>query len=437
MAGQTFKAPSRLHVDDGREEPPPAQAGVHRRGQGRRPVQRRVEDARARSRPSRGARSSPATTKKDEPTGRSPEACGKLHGEPASRQRRRRSSRQRRRACGAAMRCMPSTLAVAARSLCLRRAVAAALDADALTPSSRLATRRQRRTVERDRSARRGGRRPARAAVLAGAARRRRAGRAGEQVLIVEGRQGASTRSPAPSVPLPADAEDVVDQQPHARASSTARSPRCELFSPDVGVRLRRGARSCRTAPTTSQLPLIEKALAQRDRRRAQARSSTLTRGVARARRAPTRRRGSPPSQALADSDQSRRARRCCWTAASNGDESSSPTTTCAPQLQKSLRGVEARLALGRARSASSSPASASARILLLAALGLAITFGLMGVINMAHGELMMIGAYATYVVQNLFRSYLPGAFDCVPAGRRPGRVPGLRRWSAWCSSAA
>ena len=50
--------------------------------------------------------------------------------------------------------------------------------------------------------------------------------------------------------------------------------------------------------------------------------------------------------------------------------------------------------------------------ILLLAALGLAITFGLMGVINMAHGELIMIGAYATFVVQGLFRQYLPGAFE-------------------------
>ena len=49
---------------------------------------------------------------------------------------------------------------------------------------------------------------------------------------------------------------------------------------------------------------------------------------------------------------------------------------------------------------------------LLLAALGLAITYGLMGVINMAHGELMMIGAYATYVVQNLFRTHAPGFFD-------------------------
>ena len=50
--------------------------------------------------------------------------------------------------------------------------------------------------------------------------------------------------------------------------------------------------------------------------------------------------------------------------------------------------------------------------VLLLAALGLAITFGLMGVINMAHGEMLMIGAYATFVVQNLFVEYLPSYFD-------------------------
>ncbi|MFL2948586.1 MAG: urea ABC transporter permease subunit UrtB [Nitrospinales bacterium] len=50
--------------------------------------------------------------------------------------------------------------------------------------------------------------------------------------------------------------------------------------------------------------------------------------------------------------------------------------------------------------------------ILLLAALGLAITFGLMGVINMAHGEMLMIGAYSTFVIQNLFRDYLPSLFD-------------------------
>ncbi|MNN13213.1 High-affinity branched-chain amino acid transport system permease protein LivH [compost metagenome] len=49
--------------------------------------------------------------------------------------------------------------------------------------------------------------------------------------------------------------------------------------------------------------------------------------------------------------------------------------------------------------------------VLLLAALGLAITYGLIGVINMAHGEFLMIGAYATYVVQSLFRTYAPDAF--------------------------
>lgn len=50
--------------------------------------------------------------------------------------------------------------------------------------------------------------------------------------------------------------------------------------------------------------------------------------------------------------------------------------------------------------------------ILLLAALGLAITFGLMGIINMAHGEMIMLGAYATYVMQRTFQAYAPGAFD-------------------------
>ena len=50
--------------------------------------------------------------------------------------------------------------------------------------------------------------------------------------------------------------------------------------------------------------------------------------------------------------------------------------------------------------------------ILLLAALGLAITYGLMGVINMAHGELIMIGAYATWLVQVAFKQMFPEMFD-------------------------
>src|SRR5690606_34529215 len=50
--------------------------------------------------------------------------------------------------------------------------------------------------------------------------------------------------------------------------------------------------------------------------------------------------------------------------------------------------------------------------VLLLAATGLAITFGVMGVINMAHGELIMLGAYTTFLIQATFRAYMPGALD-------------------------
>ncbi|CAN0452057.1 unnamed protein product, partial [Discosporangium mesarthrocarpum] len=50
--------------------------------------------------------------------------------------------------------------------------------------------------------------------------------------------------------------------------------------------------------------------------------------------------------------------------------------------------------------------------VLLLAAIGLAITFGVMGVINMAHGEMVMIGAYTTFVVQEVFRATFPQNFD-------------------------
>lgn len=50
--------------------------------------------------------------------------------------------------------------------------------------------------------------------------------------------------------------------------------------------------------------------------------------------------------------------------------------------------------------------------VLLLAAIGLAITFGVMGIINMAHGEMVMLGAYSTFVVQQVIRENAPGLFD-------------------------
>ena len=64
--------------------------------------------------------------------------------------------------------------------------------------------------------------------------------------------------------------------------------------------------------------------------------------------------------------------------------------------------------------------------VLLLAALGLALTFGQMGVINMAHGEFMMAGAYTAFVVQGVVSdagfSLAPGHSPRLP-GRRPARA--------------
>ncbi|MEO7851419.1 MAG: urea ABC transporter permease subunit UrtB [Rubrivivax sp.] len=91
------------------------------------------------------------------------------------------------------------------------------------------------------------------------------------------------------------------------------------------------------------------------------------------------------------------------------------PSAEADPQvraaLQASLAKVQSRLDWGERLGVLFTGISLGS-ILLLVALGLAITYGLMGVINMAHGELMMIGAYATYMVQNLFKQWLPGAFD-------------------------
>ncbi|ENA35863.1 MULTISPECIES: urea ABC transporter permease subunit UrtB [Pseudomonas] len=72
-----------------------------------------------------------------------------------------------------------------------------------------------------------------------------------------------------------------------------------------------------------------------------------------------------------------------------------------------SLKQVERRLLIGDLLGQAFTGLSLGS-ILLLAALGLAITYGLLGVINMAHGEMLMLGAYSTYVVQLLFQRLAP-----------------------------
>jgi urea transport system permease protein len=92
-------------------------------------------------------------------------------------------------------------------------------------------------------------------------------------------------------------------------------------------------------------------------------------------------------------------------------NESGEPDMQVRIAAIQSLKAVESSLAIGENLGRVFTGLSLGS-ILLLAALGLAITYGVMGVINMAHGELLMVGAYATYAVQGLFRSHLPGWVD-------------------------
>ena len=78
--------------------------------------------------------------------------------------------------------------------------------------------------------------------------------------------------------------------------------------------------------------------------------------------------------------------------------------------------------------------------VLLLAAIGLAITFGVMGVINMAHGEMVMIGAYATYVTQQVIQGLRAGSrrlFAGLRAARRLRRGGGSSASSSSAPSSA
>jgi len=92
-------------------------------------------------------------------------------------------------------------------------------------------------------------------------------------------------------------------------------------------------------------------------------------------------------------------------------DASHEPDEKVRLAAKASLKSIESSLALGETVGQIFSGLSLGS-ILLLAALGLAITYGVMGVINMAHGELLMVGAYATYFTQGIFRSHFPAYLD-------------------------
>src|SRR5205814_1662472 len=103
---------------------------------------------------------------------------------------------------------------------------------------------------------------------------------------------------------------------------------------------------------------------------------------------------------------------------ARGGQEAMSLLTSAAQGSDAVARAAaEALAALERTRSLWESMQNAVyglslGSVLLLAAIGLAITFGVMGIINMAHGEMVMLGAYTTFMVQEIIRARNPALFD-------------------------
>ena len=226
---------------------------------------------------------------------------------------------------------------------------------------------------------------------------------AGKPVVVRDG-QALDAASGAP-ITLPADAlqaaEDAMVNN-RMRGELDNALAALKLLSPDATVR-REAAKALQGQVSDAQLPLIDKALAQESEADIRERLGLLR------------------AAALLSSEDAAKRQQA---AALLGQSAQAATQTLLAErlqietdpavkreLYKSLREVKDRLAWGDRLGAIFSGISLGS-ILLLVALGLAITYGLMGVINMAHGELMMIGAYATYVVQGLFQKYLPGAFE-------------------------
>ncbi|MBL0420820.1 urea ABC transporter permease subunit UrtB [Ramlibacter sp. AW1] len=223
---------------------------------------------------------------------------------------------------------------------------------------------------------------------------------AGNRVFIVRGEQAVDAVSGQPA-DLPADAEDVISNNRMRGEIETALAG-IRLFSTDARERAQ-AVRSLASEPDESRLPLIDKALQAETDASIRAQLELLRAAVMLASDDAAKRREA--ALALAESRSPATRTLLLERIAAERD----PAARAA--MQSALRSVESRLAWAERAGQVFSGISLGS-ILLLVALGLAITYGLMGVINMAHGELMMIGAYATYVVQGLFQRFAPGAFD-------------------------
>ena len=174
------------------------------------------------------------------------------------------------------------------------------------------------------------------------------------------------------------------------------------LMSPDRAVRLQ-AAQQVLQSPSAENLDLVEAALAKETDSEVKARMEE-----ARAVSLLASDRSVEEKRAAIDRVASlggREAIGILMTVSSSIDES------LKPDLDKAIASIEGDLALwDMAQNVWYGISLGS--VLLLAAIGLAITFGVMGIINMAHGEMVMIGAYSTFMVQQVIRTSYPDLFD-------------------------
>jgi urea transport system permease protein len=223
---------------------------------------------------------------------------------------------------------------------------------------------------------------------------------AGGKALIVHDGKATDAATGAAST-LPDGAEDVVNPNRVRRELEGALAA-LKLFSPNRAERAK-AVTELKEQASEGNLVLIEKAEKTETDADIKAQLALLKAAVLISSSDKAKRLAA--AQLLADSDQPATKSLLIERIAAETD----PEVKAA--LNKTLSTVAGRLAWGERFGVLFTGISLGS-ILLLAALGLAITYGLMGVINMAHGELIMIGAYATYFVQNLFKQWLPGAFD-------------------------
>lgn len=223
---------------------------------------------------------------------------------------------------------------------------------------------------------------------------------AGGKAFIVKDDKAVDPVTGAESA-LPEGAEDIVNNNRMRGEIDTALAS-LKLLSKDDKVRAA-AVKALQNEVDESKLPLLEKAWAAEQNASIKAQLAML-RAAAMLGSADKAKR-LEAAQQLAGSDNPATKTLLLQRIGEEGD------AEVKAALESALRKVEASLVWGEKIAAVFSGISLGS-ILLLVALGLAITYGLMGVINMAHGELMMIGAYATYVVQGVFQKYFPGAFD-------------------------